>query len=376
MACISKRRGRYVIDCYDQNGKRYRKSMKAGITKEAARKELHEVEMKIEKRTFIYEKNAPLFSEVASQWLEYKKFYLRETTWELSQGHTRVHFADLDNLRINQITTPTIEKWITTKQTGGININTLRRVLVTLNQILKYSVRHRYLDSNPARDAERPTDKGKEVKDKIRILTPAQIQALIEKLDSQKYRTLILLAIMTGARCGELLGLKWSDLDMVNNQIRIQRTFNGGRFFDTKTKGSKRNIDLSPKIMLELKKWKLACPPNDLDLVFPNEAGQPINYCNMVQRYYQKALRASGCPKIRFHDLRHTYASLLIEQGENIKYIQTQLGHSSPTVTLSVYAHLMKPVNQEAAIRLENNIFQTTGHNLVTNKKMELTING
>ena len=73
MACITKRRGRYVIDCYDQNGKRYRKTMKAGTTKEDTRKELREIEAKIERRTFMHEKKTPLFSEVKAQWLEYKK---------------------------------------------------------------------------------------------------------------------------------------------------------------------------------------------------------------------------------------------------------------------------------------------------------------
>jgi integrase len=86
----------------------------------------------------------------------------------------------------------------------------------------------------------------------------------------------------------------------------------------------------------------------------------------MVKRYFVPALKKADLPKIRFHDLRHGFASLLIEQGENVKYIQSQLGHSSPMVTLTVYAHLMKTVNQEAAQRLENQVFELTGHNLVT----------
>jgi integrase len=77
----------------------------------------------------------------------------------------------------------------------------------------------------------------------------------------------------------------------------------------------------------------------------------------MVRKFFKPALKKAGLPIIRFHDLRHTYASLLIEQGENIKYIQSQLGHSSPVVTLNVYAHLMKPTNQASAIKLENSIF-------------------
>ena len=123
-------------------------------------------------------------------------------------------------------------------------------------------------------------------------------------------------------------------------------------------------------MMAELKKWKLACPPNDLDLVFPNQSGKPLNHGYMLRYHYWPVLKKAGRPKIKFHNLRHTFASLLIEQGENIKYIQNQLGHSSPTVTLDVYAHLMKPVNQEAACKLENTIFKTNGNKTVaTNKK-------
>ena len=90
----------------------------------------------------------------------------------------------------------------------------------------------------------------------------------------------------------------------------------------------------------ELKRWRLACPTNSLDLILPNEAGGPMNYSNMVQRYFFPALKGANLPRVRFHDLRHTNASLRLEIGENIKYIQTQLGHSSVKVTLDIYGHL------------------------------------
>jgi len=202
-----------------------------------------------------------------------------------------------------------------------------------------------------------------------------------------------------------------------------------------------RKVDLGPTVLAELRKWKLACQPNELNLIFPNESGNPINYSNMINRHFKPAMKgmvskclpackspvdvgdgvvgipcaehdyqakekivitntrnhngeytvlsgstadqinintnyvketfkASGrvyakrdeqtlvtLSNFRFHDLRHTYASLLIEQGENIKYIQNQLGHSSPMVTLNVYAHLLEPKNQEAAGRLDKAIF-------------------
>lgn len=92
MACITKRRGRYVIDCYDQNGKRYRKTLKAGTTKEEGRTELREIEKKIDRRTFMHDKKVPFFSDVKKRWLEYKQTRCRETTWEAYAGQCGVEF--------------------------------------------------------------------------------------------------------------------------------------------------------------------------------------------------------------------------------------------------------------------------------------------
>lgn len=383
---------------------------------------------------------------MAKDWIDYKKTSLRATTWEVYQGHVRNHFSAFNDLKINRITTARVEEFITERQLEGMHILTLRKVLVTLGQIFSYAVRHRYMDHNPLRDAERPRDPGETRKDSI-ILQPEQIQALLENTPSLKYRTLFLLAVTSGARQGELLGLKWSDLDMINGQIYIKGTFNKARFFTTKTRTSNRWIDIGPATLSALKKWKLACPSSELDLMLPNEEGQPINYSNMISRHFRLALRAVAarpmkpggtvkdlgggivglpCPaygfrhgetvvmrgtrnyngersvlaessqdqicieapyssgkmkvsalaiekrnveahqalsRIRFHDLRHTFASLLLSQGENVKYIQTQLGHSSPMVTLNVYAHLTEKRNAEAASRLEGAIFGNRSQN-------------
>ena len=134
-------------------------------------------------------------------------------------------------------------------------------------------------------------------------------------------------------------------------------------------------FDLGPTVITALKKWKMACPKSDLNLVFPNGTGNPIDHHNMVRRCFLPTLEAAELRRIRFHDLRHTYASLLIEQGENIKYIQSQSGHSSPTVTWNVYAHLMKPTNQEAACRLENTVFGGSGSKMVEKTKKGLQVN-
>jgi len=176
-------------------------------------------------------------------------------------------------------------------------------------------------------------------------------------------------AVTTGLRQGELLGLKWMDIDWFNNQIHVNRTYNHFRFYEPKTKTSKRRVDVPPQTMKQFKEWNLACPANDFDLVFPNESGKPMSALNMYNRKYLPALRKARLNKIRFHDLRHTWASLLIDQGENIKYIQKQMWHSSINMTMDTYGHLMKDVNKEAASRLGDAIFKQDGSKMVANKQ-------
>ena len=117
----------------------------------------------------------------------------------------------------------------------------------------------------------------------------------------------------------------------------------------------------------ELRKWKIACPANKLNLVFPNEQGEPIEPTYLTREHFYPALKAAGAKQIRFHDLRHTYASILFKQGENLKYIQSQMGHANPTVTLNIYSHLLDTVNQEAAFVFENTILEATGSKMVAN---------
>jgi integrase len=338
--------------------------MPKGTTKKKATEKLREIEDQLRRGIYLPDKKIPNFKQVAKDWIEHKKPNLRHSTWSVYEGHTRNHFGDFDPIKINRITTAKVEKWISARHNEGMNLATIKKILVTLGQITAYAVRHGYIDYNPVRDAERPRGNGESEESKIRVLIPTEINAFLDAEKDMKYRALFMLAIMSGSRQGELLGLKWSDIDWENNQICIQRTFNNQRWYNTKSEASNRKIDLGPAMIKELKEWKLACPPCGLDLIFPK-----INHNNLVKRYFEPALKEAGIEKIRFHDLRHTYASLLIEQGENIKYIQAQLGHSSPTVTLNVYAHLMKPVNQEAPSKLENAIFELNGSKMVANNK-------
>ena len=358
MACVTQKRGRWIVDFYDLDGKRRAKFLPKGATKKQAKKLLREIEVQLEKDIFLPKHKTPNFGKIAEKWLEYKKPNLRASTWSVYEGHTRNHFNDLKNLPINKITTARIEKFIFDRQKIGMNISTLRKLIGSVGQIMQYAVLHQYLDYNPVKEAERPRSQGNEKKDTISILMPSEIHEFLEILKEKKYIMLFQLAIFSGARQGELLGLKWKDIDWENNQIHIQRTFNNGEWYRPKTNASNRKIDIGPSTMKSLKEWRLASVIGEHDLVFSTKSGQPINHNNLVNRYFYPALKIAGLNKIRFHDLRHTYASLLIEQGENIKYIQTQLGHANPTVTLNVYAHLMKPSNPSSACRLEETILK------------------
>jgi integrase len=367
MACIAKRRGRYVIDFYDNTGKRRWKTLPKDARKKDANRALRDIEAKLEKGIYLPDKNVPTFKIVGIDWLQHKTLNVRESTSVMYERHLRLHFNEINKLKINRITIATVEKFISKRQKDGMNITMLRKLIVTFNQVMNYAVRHRLIDYNPVRDAERPKHQGIEKKEIVSVLTPSKITAFLNEVKEQKYKVLFMLAVMSGARQGELLGLKWQEVDWVNNQIRIRRTFNCRKWYQPKTKASCREIDLGPAMMKSLKAWKITCCPNKLDLVFPNDKGLPIEPTHLTRFHFYPALDAAGIKRIRFHDLRHTYASILIKQGENLKYIQSQMGHVNPTVTLNTYSHLMERVNQEAAKRLENTIFESSGSKMVAN---------
>jgi len=364
MACIAKRRGRWVIDCYDQQGRRYRKTLNLGATKDDARKELRDIESKIDKGTFIPEKKTPLFSEVAEDWLKTKKHDVRQTTFECFTAIVKNKFGFFDNVKITQISIASVEQWIENMREQGVKFATVQYRIVILGQIMGYALRHRMIDFNPVKEAKKPRKKMGDTT-KPQIWTPEQIKRFLEGIDSPLYHALFSTSVFSGARKGEVLGLKWQDVNYDKKQISINRTFNHQRLFSPKTQSSIRKIDVPPVLINELREWQLKSGGRGEDFVFSADNGKNPLREGAVDDYFRSILKAINLPKIRIHDLRHCYASLLLQQGESIKYIQTQLGHSTPNTTLNVYAHLMKDENPQAAERLERSIFGD-GHKMVT----------
>ena len=187
----------------------------------------------------------------------------------------------------------------------------------------------------------------------MQALTPPEIRCLLEAAD-EPVRTLLLCAVLTGMRRGELLGLKWEDVDLEGNRLFVRRALWRGTFVTPKSRRSRRTIDLAPTL-----KAALARLPSRFqgDSVFTTNDGHAIDPDNCSKRDWARALRRSKLRRIRFHDLRHTYANPLIAQGAHPKYIQAQLGHASIQTTLDRYGHLMPDVHAAEARKLDRLVF-------------------
>ncbi len=206
-----------------------------------------------------------------------------------------------------------------------------------------------HLDTNPAQYAERPRDQDKE----IEVLTPEEIRRLLEAQEDP-LRTLLLTAVLTGMRQGELFGLKWEDIDFERHQIHVRRALWHGQLVTPKSRRSRRAIDMPPTLEAALR--RLSAQKRS-EFVFCSEAGTPINADNFRHREFPRALKRAELRHVRFHDLRHTYTSLLVAQGAHPKYIQAQLGHASIQTTLDRYGHLMPQLHQAESQKLDQLVF-------------------
>jgi len=371
MACIRKRRGKWVIDYRDQFGKRHWETCSS---KKEAEERLAEVLLEIRAGTFSPARGTMLFKDLASLWFEnHAKLNVRPNTCYTYQGHLNKHLIPFfGNMKVSSITPAVVDRFKAEKLKQGLHRETINKSLTILGSIFRYAVKNRFLRYNIMQDVDklRTTleEKREDREREINILSPQEVLLLI-KHTVPKYRPLILTAVLTGMRQSELLALQWDDIDWNAGQVYVRRMVYRGRFFEPKSRKSKRKVDMTPVLISVLKRWRLACPPSKYNLVFPTQEGNPMNPANLRRRIFEPALRRAGLPRIRFHDLRHTYASLLILQGEHPKYIQAQMGHSSIKVTMDIYGHLMEGINIKATHRLDATLFGSYGSKMVAEAK-------
>jgi len=185
--------------------------------------------------------------------------------------------------------------------------------LVPLKEMLMHATRWGYLKHNPADYVEKPRLEREEMD----FLTPEEIKAMLQEVRSKRY-VFFLMAALTGCRRGELLGLQVGSLDFRKNQAHIRKSLWKGGFVSPKSKYSVRSIDMSPYLVHELKKHLLSKPHSDMDLVFCNEEGTPLDPDSLIKRHFLPALRRAKLRMVPFHSLRHN-RSLLENSPQNAK---------------------------------------------------------
>ena len=210
--------------------------------------------------------------------------------------------------------------------------------------------------------------------EEMKVLTPEQAIKLIEAARGERLEALFVLAVTTGMRQGELLGLRWSAVDLekgtVQVQVGLQRTKEGYELVPPKTKKSRRLVMLTEPAKEALKRhrtnqtaerllagdhWK-----NDLDLVFTNQTGGPLDSTYLLRRCFRPLLKKAGLPEVRFHDLRHTAATLLMSLGVHQKVVSEMLGHSTVLITQDLYSHVTPAMQQQAVSELNTLLARTS----------------
>ena len=249
---------------------------------------------------------------------------------------------------------------------GGLSATTVRRIHAVLRKALSTAVKWQLIRLNPADAVDAPKQSRKEMK----CLTKEDVETFLEAVQSDTYKVLYLVAIMTGMRRGEILGLRWQDVDLDNGQASIRQSYialhDGSMHLDTtKTKGSERTVALPNSVVQALRKHKVLQAAHQLklgpaykdhDLVFASEMGTPINASNL-NRNFKQTLKKAGLPNIRPHDLRHTHATLMLQEGVHPKIVSERLGHSSIQITLDTYSHVLPNLQSEAAQKLDKALF-------------------
>ncbi|MBN4070036.1 site-specific integrase, partial [bacterium AH-315-G05] len=198
----------------------------------------------------------------------------------------------------------------------------------------------------------------------MKILNQEEVLILLKNL-KEPLRLVVLIAINTGLRRGEILGLEWSNVDFENKKIHIVNSIVNirGKALrkETKTSAGRRAISISKSLISELKKTMTKQKENKLwfgadyfgnDYVCVWENGKEINP-NYITQAFRKSIMKLEIPHIRFHDLRHTHASLLLQKGIHPKVVQERLGHSKIAITLDTYSHLLPDMQEEAAKKIE-----------------------
>lgn len=366
---------RYTVGYDPGTGKQLQRSITAKTQREAAQK-LRQVTLELDQGTY----HAPCKLTVA-QWLDmWAADYLgdvKRSTAHLYRENIRLYLKPaLGAVRLEALTTPAIQKiynrLVSTERDGqGLSPKTVKNIHGVLHQALQQAVAIGYLRFNPAAACTLP----RIVKKQIKPLEEDQIARFLEAIQGHRHEILYKVALFTGMREGEVLGLMWDCVDFEHNTITVDKQLRraqekGGEYYLAPPKNNKaRVITVAPSVIKLLRvqqrrqaEQRLALGPvwKGSGLVFTNELGDRLSY-RTVYDCFKRIAASIGCPKARFHDLRHTYAVMALESGDDIKTVQENLGHHAASFTLDVYGHITERMRRQSAERMERLIQTVSG---------------
>ncbi|WP_342026012.1 site-specific integrase [Cytobacillus pseudoceanisediminis] len=359
----------FVVDIgRDSSGKRIQKSKGGFKRKKDAETALRKILTEIDENKYI-ESSKEVFSSFITDWFyNHYKNRLRVTTASSREYMVSSHFIKNNPFAdkpLNTITSLNIDLFLNQKLEQGLSTNYIRKMHQLLYQAFNQAIKWKKLSVNPVQDSDPPSV----VKRDINIWSYSEIHIFLNECKNDRNYIVFLLAIYTGMRRGEILGLKWSDLDFNKKVIHVSRSLsyipNGGYVItNLKTRSSNRKIPITEEVINELVKVKkqqeelknkLGEAFGNNDLVVCTEFGHvqdPRNILRTMKRY----IKLSNVTPIRFHDIRHTHASILISSGVDIVKIADRLGHSNPKTTFETYAHLLPHVYNDVAEAFENEL--------------------
>ncbi len=268
----------------------------------------------------------------------------------------------LGHIRLQKLTVQHVQALYVKKLKEGLSVGTLRNINAVLHTALGYAKRIKLVGSNVCDDVELPAYK----QHQAQVLTPEQAQMLLQKVQEHHLEALMTLALATGMRKGEMLGLRWQDIELEKGSLHVRRTllymaYHGFKEGEPKTETSRRNIIL-PQFVIEVLKrhrtiqlearLKAGTAWIDRDLVFPNTHGDYLLPTTLAGQF-ARLLKDVGLPHMRFHDLRHSAATLLLSMGVPMKVVQELLGHSNFSITANVYSHVLPSMQQEAMDKMD-----------------------
>ena len=357
--------GRVVIG-YDDSGLPKTKNVLAK-TKRECQEKLRQLTESMVGRNDRKVKSDMLFGDWLCYWYEnHSKPTLRASTQNNYENVIYNHvLPEIGKIPLNKLSQNDLQQFygrlkkngrkrLTEQYGAGLSDRMVRMCHAVCRSALERAVRDDLLRTNPAIGCKLPPKKAKE----MQVLTPPEITRFLIQAREEGYYELFLLELTTGMRRGEILALKWRDLNLKTGELHISRQVlkvNGKVLISTpKTKSSNRMILLPPEMLELLAELKTR---TDSEWIFPSplDLTQP-RHPSAVYHRFQKILERANCKRVRFHDLRHTFATMALENGMDIKTLSAMIGHVSAETTLNIYSHITDTMQQQAAARIDREI--------------------